>query len=171
MVMALFEVEVVPFPYFVEDSSSTVTSRPADVVKMKLDLDTPPTVPDDPPAAGPDRALDPPPTDSSWPVELRAATVCAADAEDAARPTNSPVTEMISAAAAIKPRLIFDSGRRTAGRFACSAMVTDIVQSDDGASETDPVEVVVSEPSTTVGPAVLPSSGPEERTSWGSAGS
>ena len=41
MVMALFEVEVVPFPYFVEDSSSTVTSRPADVVKMKLDLDTP----------------------------------------------------------------------------------------------------------------------------------
>jgi hypothetical protein len=28
---------------------------------VKPDADTPPTVPDDPPAAGPDRALDPPP--------------------------------------------------------------------------------------------------------------
>jgi hypothetical protein len=30
-------------------------------VIVKLDVDTLPTVPDDPPAAGPDRALDPPP--------------------------------------------------------------------------------------------------------------
>jgi hypothetical protein len=30
-------------------------------VKVKLDVETVPTVPDDPPAAGPDRALDPPP--------------------------------------------------------------------------------------------------------------
>jgi hypothetical protein len=32
-------------------------------VKVKLDVDAVPTVPDDPPAAGPDRALDPPPPD------------------------------------------------------------------------------------------------------------
>jgi hypothetical protein len=30
---------------------------------VKLDVDTLSTVPDDPPAAGPDRALDPPPPD------------------------------------------------------------------------------------------------------------
>jgi hypothetical protein len=30
---------------------------------VKLDVDTLPTVPDAPPAAGPDRALDPPPPD------------------------------------------------------------------------------------------------------------
>jgi hypothetical protein len=35
----------------------------------KLDVDTLSTVPDDPPAAGPDRALDPPPPD---PVLLEA---------------------------------------------------------------------------------------------------
>ena len=39
----------------------TVTFWPADVVIVKPDMDTLPTVPDDPPAAGPDRALDPPP--------------------------------------------------------------------------------------------------------------
>ena len=43
------------------DASSTVTFWPADVVIVKPDVDTLPTVPDDPPAAGPDRALDPPP--------------------------------------------------------------------------------------------------------------
>jgi hypothetical protein len=37
-------------------------------VIVKLDVDTLPTVPDAPPAAGPDRALDPPP-----PEPLRAA--------------------------------------------------------------------------------------------------
>jgi hypothetical protein len=31
---------------------------------VKPDVDTLPTVPDDPPAAGPDRALDPPPPES-----------------------------------------------------------------------------------------------------------
>jgi len=45
----------------VADASSTVTFWPADVVIVKPDVDTLPTVPDDPPAAGPDRALDPPP--------------------------------------------------------------------------------------------------------------
>jgi len=45
----------------VADASSTVTVWPAEVVIVKPDVDTLPTVPDDPPAAGPDRALDPPP--------------------------------------------------------------------------------------------------------------
>src|SRR5947209_4193672 len=58
-VMALAEVLLVPFWYFVEDASSTVTFRPSDVESVKLDLDTLLTVPDVPPAAGPDRALDP----------------------------------------------------------------------------------------------------------------
>ena len=36
---------------------------------MKLDLDTLVTVPDDPPAAGPERALEPPPPDPGPPAE------------------------------------------------------------------------------------------------------
>jgi hypothetical protein len=47
----------------VDDASSTVTFWPADVVMVKPDVDTLPTVPDAPPEAGPDRALDPPPLD------------------------------------------------------------------------------------------------------------
>jgi len=47
----------------------TVTFWPADVVIVKLDVDRLPTVPDDPPAAGPDRALDPPPPDPGPPAE------------------------------------------------------------------------------------------------------
>jgi hypothetical protein len=34
---------------------------------VKLDVDTLSTVPDDPPAAGPDRAFDPPPRAKGWP--------------------------------------------------------------------------------------------------------
>jgi hypothetical protein len=56
--MALAELELVPFRYFVEDAFLTVTFWPAVVKIVKLDLDTLSTVPDDPPAAGPDRALD-----------------------------------------------------------------------------------------------------------------
>jgi hypothetical protein len=61
--MALAEAELVPFWYVVEDASLTVTFTPADVDMVKLDVDTLPTVPDAPPEAGPDRALDPPPPD------------------------------------------------------------------------------------------------------------
>jgi hypothetical protein len=63
-VTALTEAEVVPFSYDVEDASLTVTFWPADVVMVKPDVDRLPTVPTDPPAAGPDRALDPPPPDA-----------------------------------------------------------------------------------------------------------
>jgi hypothetical protein len=58
---ALAEVGLVPLRYFVEDAFSTITFCPVEVDIVKLDLDTLATVPDDPPAAGPDRALDPPP--------------------------------------------------------------------------------------------------------------
>jgi hypothetical protein len=69
VVMALAEVELVPFWYVVEDASSTVTFTPADVDSVKLDVDTLPTVPDAPPEAGPDRALDPlPPDPEGWVV-------------------------------------------------------------------------------------------------------
>ena len=53
-----------------EDASSTVTFWPADVVIVKPEVDTLPTVPEDPPAAGPDRALDAPPPDPGPPVGL-----------------------------------------------------------------------------------------------------
>jgi len=70
---------------------------------VKLDLDTLPTVPDDPPAAGPDRALDPAPS-------------FAADAEvDVARPMESPITGHITAAATIRPIFLLDCNRRTLG--------------------------------------------------------
>ena len=41
------------------DPSLTVTFWPAAVDSVKLAVDTPATVPDAPPSAGPDRALDP----------------------------------------------------------------------------------------------------------------
>jgi hypothetical protein len=71
VVMALAEIFVVPFSYIVEDDSSMVTFRPVAVDTVKLELDTPATVPAVPPAAGPDRALDPggtPPAALAMPV-------------------------------------------------------------------------------------------------------
>jgi hypothetical protein len=59
--MALADVELAPFSYAVDGASLTVTGCPADVVIVNPDPDTLPTVPKDPPAAGPDRALPPPP--------------------------------------------------------------------------------------------------------------
>jgi hypothetical protein len=47
-----------------------VTFWPADVVSVKPDEDRLSTVPEAPPAAGPDRALDPPPPDPGPPAEL-----------------------------------------------------------------------------------------------------
>jgi hypothetical protein len=58
-VTALAELELVPCRYVVDDAFLTVTFSPADVDTVKLDVDTLLTVPTTPPAAGPDRALDP----------------------------------------------------------------------------------------------------------------
>jgi hypothetical protein len=59
VVMALAEARLVRLRYVVEDVFLTVTFWPADVDTVKLDADTLLTVPTTPPAAGPDRALDP----------------------------------------------------------------------------------------------------------------
>jgi hypothetical protein len=67
-VTALAEVGLVPFSYFVEGVSLTVTAAPADVEIVKLEVDLLPTVPDAPPAAGPERALVAPP--GAGPVDL-----------------------------------------------------------------------------------------------------
>jgi hypothetical protein len=57
---ALADADFAPFLYVVDDVVLTVTFSPADVNSPKPDVDTLLTLPIDPPAAGPDRALDPP---------------------------------------------------------------------------------------------------------------
>jgi hypothetical protein len=79
---------------------------------VKLDFDLLSTVPDAPPAAGPDRALEPPPPDPRPPAEPLLATGCAAEAEaDVAKPTGSATTAHISAAPTSRRRG-FESDRR-----------------------------------------------------------
>src|SRR5579871_6211846 len=63
LVTAVFEAAVVPFSYLVDDVSLMVTFPPVGVDRVKPDVDALLTVPIDPPAAGPDRAFDPPPPD------------------------------------------------------------------------------------------------------------
>jgi hypothetical protein len=79
--MALAELEPAPFWYVVEDAVVTVTCCPAAVVSVKPELDTLAIVPDAPPAAGPERALDPPPRAMGRPalVEVDAAAVGVAE--------------------------------------------------------------------------------------------
>jgi hypothetical protein len=146
--MAFAEVELVPLWYVVEVASLTVTFWPVDVDIAKLDVDTLPTVPDAPPEAGPDRALDPPPPDPKPPAEPLPGMWCPDVAEadvavaeggvaaaegDVAQPAESPITPHISAAATIHRLLLFDSNRRTPGRRACLAMVTEADQSGEDA--------------------------------------
>jgi hypothetical protein len=50
-----------------------------------------------------------------------------------AQPAESPITAHISAAATTHPLLLFDSNRRTLGRRACLAMVTEADQSGEDA--------------------------------------
>jgi hypothetical protein len=59
-VTALAAAAVVPFLYAVDEVSWTVTFWPAEVRSVKPEVEMSFTVPIDPPAAGPDRALDPP---------------------------------------------------------------------------------------------------------------
>ena len=65
---------MVPFRYALEEVSLTVTFSPADVFNVKPEVDTLVTLPDEPPAAGPDRALDPPPPAPDRPAEALEAT-------------------------------------------------------------------------------------------------
>jgi hypothetical protein len=123
VVTALADVEFVPFRYVVADASLTVTFWPADVVMVKLGADTLSTVPDAPPSAGADRALDPPAP--GFPVRDGAAgDVADADedaagaAEVAAHPAETPITAHISAPATIHRLLPFDGFRDLRGRTA-----------------------------------------------------
>ncbi|MGO9487466.1 MAG: hypothetical protein ACLQBB_00380 [Solirubrobacteraceae bacterium] len=61
LLTALADAACVPFSYFVADVSLTVTFSPAEVNSPKPELETLLTLPIDPPAAGPDRALPPMP--------------------------------------------------------------------------------------------------------------
>ena len=132
-VMALAEVELVPFWYVVKAPSVTVTFwSPAVVVIVKLDEDTLLTVPAAPPGAGPDRALDPSPLEPEQLPELLLGLLLglvlgllpeprslAAAEGDVARPTESPITAHVSVPATIHPLLLRDSNRRALGRRAC----------------------------------------------------
>jgi hypothetical protein len=60
VVTALAAAAVVPFLYAVDEVSLTVTFWPAEVTSVKPDVEMSFTVPIAPPAAGPERALDPP---------------------------------------------------------------------------------------------------------------
>src|SRR3979411_921034 len=131
-------------------------------------MDTLSTVPDAPPAAGPDRALDPPPPGPGCPAFAEGGVAVAeggvAVAEgDVAQPAESPITAHISAAATIHPLLLFDSNRRTLGRRACLAMVTEADQSgeDAGGGAPAPPELPA-----TGGPDVALETGRAERASW-----
>jgi hypothetical protein len=61
LVTALDDADLVPFSYVVDDVSLMVTFSPADVKRPNSAVDTLFTLPIDPPAAGPERALDLPP--------------------------------------------------------------------------------------------------------------
>ena len=52
---------------------------------------------------------------------------------DVARPTESPTTAHVSAAATTHPLLLFDSNRRTLGQRACLAIVTEADESGEDA--------------------------------------
>jgi hypothetical protein len=174
IVTALAEVGVVSFWYAVEDASLTVTFSPADVEMVKLDADTPSTVPAAPPAAGPDRAFEPPPPDSDPPAPPPGArcpdaaeeAVAVADeavavgeeavavGEEDAQPAESPITADISAAAMIPPLPLFDRNRRTLGRRASWAVVARAERSGEESGEGSGAEPVSSKISATDSPGV-----------------
>jgi hypothetical protein len=162
VLMALAEVELVPFSYVVEDVSLTVTLSPADVAMVKRDVDTLLTVPDDPPAAGPDRALDPPLPGALFPA-VAEGDVEVVD-EDAAAQPDTPITAAATAATAIRPLLLFGSNRRTPDLRACVSAVTEADSSGDDASRGGGAAPASAEPSATGGPDVA-------LVSWGLVGS
>jgi hypothetical protein len=79
------------------------------------------TVPDDPPAAGPERALDPPPPDPRPPAEPLAAAAAEGDvaiADGVPQAAETPITAHISTAPMIHPRRLLDSRGRTSTKSA-----------------------------------------------------
>jgi hypothetical protein len=93
----------------------------------------------------------------------------AADAEvDVARPTDSPITGHITAAATIRPIFLLDSNRRTLGRRACLAEGT---QAGEGAGGAGRTLVVAPEFRATAGADVALETGRAGRVSGGLVGS
>jgi hypothetical protein len=130
---------------------------------VKLDVVTLSTVPDAPPEAGPERALDPRPL-----AVAEGDDVAVAEEEAAVQPAESPITAHISAAATISPLLLFDSNRGTLRRYACVATVTEADGSGEDAGD------AASAPSAlqgTDGPDVRLEAGRAGTVSWGLAGS
>src|SRR3954468_10824733 len=121
--IALADAGLIPFWYAVAEVSSTVTFWPADVVIVKPDVESASTVPTAPPAAGADRAFDPPPADPPAPLGSVVVVGCAAvDEWDVARPTATPIAVAISAATTptIHRRLLF-------GAFGVSMSVISLI--------------------------------------------
>jgi hypothetical protein len=109
---------------------------------VKPDEDKLLTVPDAPPSAGPDRALDPAPPPAAGapapnpapPATPLPGTKClAVDEGDTASAMESAITAHSSAAATIHPLILFDSSRPTLGQRACLAVVTEADGSGEGA--------------------------------------
>jgi hypothetical protein len=107
----------------VEAASFTVTFCPAGVVRVKLDADTLSTVPDDPPAAAAERALDPLPPALLLPAPEFAVAIDGADAlaeaavvddEDVAHAAVSPTIAHINVAVTMRPRF-FDASTHGPG--------------------------------------------------------
>jgi hypothetical protein len=142
------------------------------VDSVKLDVDTLATVPDAPPAAGPDRALDPPPADPRPPAEPLPAAGAEGDvavAEDALQ-TASPITAPVSAPAMIHRFLVFDSNRRTLGGR-CSNVVTEGGESGEDAGGGGGVAPTPPELPAIGGPDVALETERAGSVSWGLVGS
>src|ERR1700741_3557491 len=77
LVTKLADAEFAPLLYVVDDVSLIVTFSPAEVTRVKPDLETLLTLPIDPPAAGPDRARAPRPPGAEGPEEQLELAVCA----------------------------------------------------------------------------------------------
>jgi hypothetical protein len=141
---------------------------------VKLDVDTLSTVPDAPPEAGPDRALDPPTPDPRPPAEPLPAAVAEGDvavAGDVLQAAESPITAHISTGAMIHRLLLFDSNRRTPGRRSSLAMVTEADESGEDAGGGGGAAPASPELSTTGGPDVALGTGRAGTVSWGLVGS
>jgi hypothetical protein len=122
--MAAADAVLLRFRYVVDDASLTVTFCPAEVDKVNVEAETVSTVPDAPPAAGPDRAFEPPPAAAKpppWP--LPAAGWPGVAEPDVAIPTQTANATQASAAATIQPVVRFDSNRRRGRWTSCGFVV------------------------------------------------
>jgi hypothetical protein len=106
---------------------------------VMTDLETLVTVPDDPPAAGPDRALDPPPREAGLPAGRLLDVDDEADAgADSISPTESAVIGTNSAAAMMLRHFILVSNGRGLARRTSLVVGTEAVLSGEpgGAAST-----------------------------------